>query len=294
LYRTMKFPGFAMRHILTPSANIVYSPEFPGLTFVDSNGVRQERFDQISDIGIFSGRKSVRTNFAIDQRFQAKLGSGEHMRRLDNLLTWTTSSSYDFLWRENGAKHGLGAILTGMRLQPPGWVNGDASASIDAYNGRPLQSFSYNLSSSFNSSGSGKPQSPRIATDPLPPRGYYVESQEPDDFRESWSAALSYSYAGGYNSGTKWNSHETLNGVLRYQLTDNWTFDYQAGYDLTQHLVLLQRFNLTRRIHCWEATFSRSFNPGGETEYFFHLGIREQKEVYYERGTRQQSIGGIQ
>jgi lipopolysaccharide assembly outer membrane protein LptD (OstA) len=296
LYRTMKmpFPGFGMRHILTPTANIVYSPEFPGLTFVDSNGVRQERFDQISDIGIFSGRKAVRTNFAIDQRFQAKLGSGEHVRRLDNLLSWTTSGSYDFLWRENGAKHGLSQILTGMRLQPPGWVNGDASANIDVYSGRPLQSFSYNLSSSFNSSGSGKPQSPRIATDQLPQRGYYVESQEPDDFRETWSAALSYSYSGGYFSSSRWSSHETLNGVLRYQLTDNWTFDYQAGYDLTQHLVLLQRFNITRRIHCWEATFSRSFNPRGETEYFFHLGIREQKEVYYERGTRQQSIGGIQ
>ena len=296
LYRTLKMPlpGFAMRHIFTPTANIVYSPEFPGLTFVDSNGVRQERFETFSDIGIFSGRKAVRTNFAIDQRFQAKVGSGEHVRRLDNLLTWTTSSSYDFLWRENGLKHGLGAILTGMRLQPPGWVNGDASATIDAYSGRPLQSFNWNLSSSFNSRGSGKPQSPRIATDPLPGRGYYVESQEPEEFRETWSAAISYSYAGGYSSGPSWKSHETLNGVLRYQLTDNWTFDYQAGYDLTAHNMLLQRFNITRKIHCWEATFSRSFIPGGETEYFFHLGIREQKEVYYERGTRQQSIGGIQ
>jgi hypothetical protein len=53
---------------------------------------------------------------------------------------------------------------------------------------------------------------------------------------------------------------------------------YLRGYD-DQHLVL--PFNT--QIHS-EATFSRSFNPGGETEYFFHLGIREQKEVYYERG----------
>jgi hypothetical protein len=150
------------------------------------------------------------------------------------------------------------------------------------------------LSSSFNSSGSGKPASPRIATDPLPARGYHVESQEPDEFRETWSAALSYSYAGGYTASPTWKSHESLNAVMRYQLTDNWTLDYQAGYDLTAHQMLLQRFNITRKIHCWEATFSRSFIPGGEIEYFFHLGIREQKEVYYERGTRQQSLGGIQ
>jgi hypothetical protein len=290
----MPFPGFAMRHVLNSSANIVYSPEFPGLTFVDSNGVRQERFDTFSDIGIFSGRKALRTNFSIDQRFQAKLGGGEHVRRLDNLLSWTTSSSYDFLWRENGAKHGLGPIATGFRLQPPGWVNGDASANIDAYSQRPLQSFSYNLSSSFNSNGSGKPQSPRIATDDPRGRGRNVETQEPEDFRESWSAALSYSYSGGYSSSPSWQSHKTLNGVWRYVLTDNWVFDYQAGYDLTGHQMLLQRFNITRKIHCWEATFTRSFIPGGETEYYFHLGIREQKEVYYERGTRGQSIPGIQ
>jgi len=296
LYRTIKmpFPGLAMRHILTPSANVVYSPEFPGLSYVDSNGVRHDRFQTFSDIGIFSGARALRTNFSIDQRFQAKVGSGEHMRRLDNLLSWTTSSSYDFLYKENGLTHGLGPILSGMRLQPPGWVNGDASATIDAYSGRPLQSFSYNLSSSFNSSGSGKPQAPRIATDPLPARGYNVESQEPEEFRETWSAALSYSYAGGYSAGPNWTSHKTLNAVMRYVLTDNWTFDYQAGYDLTAHQMLLQRFNLTRKIHCWEATFSRSFIPGGETEYYFHLGIREQKEVYYERGTRGQTFPGIQ
>jgi hypothetical protein len=277
-----------MRHILTPTANVVYSPEFPGLV---------GRFESFGDIGIFSGARALRTNFAIDQRFQAKVGSGDRLRRLDNLLTWTTSSSYDFLWRENpNLRHGLGPILSGVRLQPPGWVNGDATANIDAYNPRPLQSFSYNLSSAFNSRGSGKPQSPRIATDPLPARGYYVESQEPDDFRETWSVALSYSYSGGYRTpgASKWTTNKTLNGVGRYQLTDNWTFDYQAGYDLTAHRMLLQRFNITRKIHCWEATFSRSFIPGGETEYFFHLGIREQKEVYYERGTRGQSFPGIQ
>ena len=58
--------------------------------------------------------------------------------------------------------------------------------------------------------------------------------------------------------------------------------------------IILQRFSLTRRIHCWDASFSRSFTPGGEVEYHFRLGIRDQKEIYLERGTRVQSFGGIQ
>ena len=84
-----------------------------------------------------------------------------------------------------------------------------------------------------------------------------------------------------------------MNGTLRYQLTENWIFDYQAGYDLTLRAVQLQRYNVTRRIHCWDATFSRTFG-GRETEYYFRLGIRDQKEVFVERGTRVQSFGGIQ
>ena len=71
-------------------------------------------------------------------------------------------------------------------------------------------------------------------------------------------------------------------------------FDYQTGYDVTKRHVLLQHFNLTRRIHCWDAMFSRSFTLGGEAEYYFRLGIRDQKEIFYERGTRVQSFGGIQ
>ena len=34
--------------------------------------------------------------------------------------------------------------------------------------------------------------------------------------------------------------------------------------------------------------------PGGEAEYYFRLGIRDQREIYIERGTRVQSFGGIQ
>ncbi len=293
LYRTLGTPvtGLGLRHILSPSVGLSYSPDFSGLQYTDSKGIRRDRFKSFGDIGIFSGRKSARANFSVDQRLQAKMTRGDRITRLDNLLTWTTSSSYDFLWRENRALHPLGPVISGLRLQPPGYVNADAGAQFDVYSQRPLRSFSYNLSSSFNNRGGGKPQATRTATESG--AGLSVGEQDASGFRESWSASLAYSYAGGY-SGPRWQSRETLNGVFRYQLTENWTFDYQAGYDLTERAVLLQRYNLTRRIHCWDATFSRSFTPGGEVEYYFRLGIRDQKEIYYERGSRVQSFGGIQ
>ncbi len=292
LYRTLGTPlrGLALRHIVSPSAAVSYAPDFAGLRYVDANGVTRERFESFGDIGIFSGRRTMRAAFGLEQRLQAKLSRGDRVTRLDNLLTWITTSSYDFLWRENGARHPLGPVATTVRLQPPGWVNADASGSLDVYSERPLRSLSYNVGSSFGSAGGRRPQAARLATEPGTGA---TPGEEVEDFRESWSASVAYSYAGGYTT-PRWSSRQTVNGTLRYQLTENWTFDYQAGYDLTERLVLLQRFNLTRRIHCWDATFSRSFTTGGEAEYYFRLGVREQREIFYERGTRAQSFGGIQ
>jgi hypothetical protein len=293
LYRTIgtPVPGLAIRHVVSPSASVSYAPDFPGIQIRDSLGNKVDRFQGFGDIGIFSGRKSARANFSLDQRFQAKMSRGDKITRLDNLLSWTTSASYDFLWKEEGLAHPLSGVSSSLRLQPPGYVSADASAAIDTYSPRPLRSFSYNVSSSFNNRGGGKPQASRL---PVEPGAHATAADaEEEEFRESWSLSLAYSYGGGYE-GPHWRSSELVNAVLRYQLTENWVFDYQAGYDITNRDVLLQRYNLTRRIHCWDATFSRSFTPGGEAEYYFRLGIRDQREIYYERGTRQQSFGGIQ
>ena len=293
LYRTLTTPfaGLALRHVLSPSATLSYTPEFPSLQYTDSLGRRQDRFESFGDISIFSGRRSARASFTLDQRFQAKVTRGDKLTRLDNLLSWTTSSSYDFLWREDGLKHPLGPVSSSVRLQPPGYVNADASAALDVYQGRPLRGFGYNVSASFGNRGGGKPQSGRTAVEATPQFSDAEEAQ--DSFRESWSVSMAYSYSGGY-AGPRWSSRESVNGVLRYQLTENWVFDYQAGYDITNRAVLLQRYNLTRRIHCWDATFSRTFGVRGEAEYYFRLGVREQKEIFFERGSRVQSFGGIQ
>jgi len=293
LYRSVKTPfsGLALRHVVSPSATLSYSPEFPNLSFVDAQGLRRDRFASFGDIGIFSGRKSARAGFTLDQRIQAKYTRGDQVTRLDNLLSWTTSSSYDLLWREDGAKHPLGQINTALRLQPPGYINADASGTLDPYSQRPLTSFGYNLSTSISNKGGGKPQSARLATEPNAAPSAAIA--EPQDFRESWSASFAYSYAGGY-SGPSWKSRQSINATVRYQLTENWVFDYQAGYDITNKQVLVQHYNLTRRIHCWDAMFSRSFTLSGEAEYYFRLGIRDQREIFYERGTRVQSFGGIQ
>ncbi|MFM8558065.1 MAG: putative LPS assembly protein LptD, partial [bacterium] len=285
------FEGLALRHVVSPSVQISYSPDFPGLSYTDENGILRPRFKGFADVNLTSGARSTVGSFTLDQRLQAKLTRGERVTRLDNLLSWTTSGSYDFRWRENGRSHGLSALSSALRLQPPGWVNADANAIVDPYQGRPLRSLGWNVYTSFGNRGGGRPQAARSATDSE--RGVSEGEEAETAFRDNWTVSLAYSSSGGY-FGPSWSSREALNAVFRYQITEGWLFDYSAGYDLTDRRVQLQRFNLTRRIHCWDATFTRSFTPGGETEYYLRLGIREQREIYLERGTRVQSFGGIQ
>jgi hypothetical protein len=116
----------------------------------------------------------------------------------------------------------------------------------------------------------------------------------PPGFRDDWSAALAYSYAGGRLTSDRWSSSQTMNAVLQYQFSPGWGLDYSTSLDLSHRQALTQRFGISRDLHCWVATFSRVFTVGGEAEYYFRIGIKEQREVYAERGTRSGSFGGIQ
>jgi lipopolysaccharide assembly outer membrane protein LptD (OstA) len=279
-----------LRHIVTPSVAVSYSPEFPGLQYRDSLGVLRNRFNSFGNIGV-SGFRSAFMSFGVDQRFQLKTRDGDKINRLDNLLSWSTTGSYDFLWSERHAAgtHPLGPINSFVVLQPPGLATGTLSGVFDVYSARPLRTLTYNTG--FNLASSGAKKAPAGLAVEQTTRKDAIASEE--DFRESWRVSIAYSYSGGY-SGPTWSAQKTANGVLAYQLSPNWKLDYSTALDVTRRQVLSQRFSLTRRLHCWDAIFTRSFFPGGQAEYYFRLGVREQREIYYERGTRTQRFGGIQ
>jgi hypothetical protein len=209
--------------------------------------------------------------------------------RLDNLLSWTTAASYNLLWREQGRAHGLSPISSSFRLAPPGYVSADAGTVIDPYSPNPIRSLGYNVYASFHGRRPTRRDASTEAEIPLD------RSTAPDDvdFTEPWTASFAYSYSGGPGLGG-WRSNQTANAVARFPLTPAWMLDYSTAIDITRHQVLTQRFTLTRDLHCWTASFTRTFNPGGEAEYYFRLGIKDQREIYIERGTRVGSIGGIQ
>jgi len=280
-------PVTGLRHVIFPSVSIAYSPEFDQLTYVDSAGIRRSRFLCFGGIGL-SGFKSARMTFSLDQRLQVKLKKGEAVQRLDNFLSWNLNGSYNLLWREQRAPHPLSTVSSTMRLQPPGVVSADLSWITDVYSERPIRSLSYNVS--LYLTGGAPPPGVTSGVGEVPLETRPAESV---DYAEPWSLSLAFSSSGGYGSGAQWINAQTLNGVARYPLTRAWRLDYTASFDVSHHDLLTQRFGLTRDLHCWEATFTRTFNPGSEAEYYFRLGIKDQKEIYIERGTRETTFGGI-
>ena len=83
--------------------------------------------------------------FTLSQRLQAKLQKGDAVQRIDNLLSWDISGSYNFLWRDQNQKHPLSELRSSMRLQPPGMFGADLSWVTDVYSERPIRSLGYNV-----------------------------------------------------------------------------------------------------------------------------------------------------
>ncbi len=281
-FRPRVFGIEGLRHVVSPNVSLSYSPKFPGLTYRDSLGFQRNRFRSFSGIGI-SGFQRSNLNFSLDQRLQAKLKRGANVTRLDNLLSWSVGGSYDFLYKEQRAAHPLSNLYSSVLLQPPTYMNANLSWVTDVYSRRPVRSLGYNLGLNLDSGGL-KRTSPDLPAE---------QRSEPES-GENWSFGFAYSYSGGYTSGTDWTSAKTANVTSRYQLTPAWALEYSASLDLTLRSIQTQRFALSRDLHCWQAVFTRLFVVGGEAEYYFRIGVKDQKEIYLERGTRVGSLGGIQ
>jgi hypothetical protein len=104
---------------------------------------------------------------------------------------------------------------------------------------------------------------------------------------EAPSLSVAYSYAGGYSSGLNWSATTTANGVVSIVPPGL----ANGIFDLVTHRSSSPDW-ADARPSLWVANFASSYRR--RSRYYFRLGIKEQKEVYVERGTRFGSFGGIQ
>ncbi len=270
-----------IRHIIEPTASLSWVPDFE--QYFDEDG---------SDIfysfrGGFTSTPRERKSFGLSlvNKAQIKYESGGQVKKLDNLLRFGLTSSYDFLdevepWTD---------LLANLELRPGRPFSFRWNTRHDVY-GWDLESSS--LTATVNLTGR-----PAVLLPSEPALDQSAEMMSPaDELRRQletvsastlltsrpWDASLTFRYSRGSDPG---NANYWTEGAVAFSLTRKWRVNYGIQYDLDDQEIASQEFTVYRDLHCWEAQFTgRYFEE--EWRYYFRINVKALPEIQYERGDR--------
>ncbi len=112
-------PIRAIRHVITPRMNFTYRPDFSKYQgqFYNLPGIS-------GDVG-----KSGMVNLALENRFQAKVAIGDEVKKVNNLVSLVTSTSYNLLYRDKGLTTPWSLIRNHLRIHPARYLDLDLKFS---------------------------------------------------------------------------------------------------------------------------------------------------------------------
>jgi lipopolysaccharide assembly outer membrane protein LptD (OstA) len=121
-----------------------------------------------------------------------------------------------------------------------------------------MTDFSINLSTSLSGEKSSSSSQPANTdtTQHQPASGYYgLYREEEPDFSIPWRLSLQFSYVENKVPPNRSRS-ASVRGGLEFNLTENWKFSMNGGYDLTNKEIVVPNINISRDLHCWLMNFS--------------------------------------
>jgi len=295
-------PLRALRHVVTPTVTYSYQPRIRNLSFIDTAGVARARFVGIPNVALASSFEQRFLTFNLRNDIHVKVGSADHPKTINNLISLNSSATYDVL-AKRGGRRALSDISSSLVLRPIERSQFNFGFVHDSRNGN-LRSF--NASTGLSLSGTSRAAADsvqQISDEPGEASVQEGSSLQPGGLTPSnlpWQVGLSIGYSGNRNEAAgsagfgTWNSQATMNGNIGFNLSQNWRFDYATQYDMRQRLLTSQNFTVKRDFHCWEAQFTRQI-VGDTKEYYFKINVKLIPEVYYEQGSRGlRGFGGIQ
>ncbi len=271
-------PVAAIRHIAEPSVSLSWTPEFD--QYFDENG--SDLFYTLSGFGSTpSARKAV--SLSLVNKLQAKVGTGEELRRLDNLARLSTTTSYDF----EAEGHKWGDLSSQLEVRP------DQAVALRWNTRHSTEDWTLE-STSMTATVSLTGDEPLVPDVEWEERIDTVGRSPVDELRQQlaqnegmgraglrpWDGALTFRYSRGANPdlATYW-----LDGDVALSLTPNWRINYSLHYDIKEQQVASQEYTIHRDLHCWEAQFTRRYYDG-EWEYYFRIDVKALPEIQAESG----------
>lgn len=104
--------------------------------------------------------------------------------------------------------------------------------------------------------------------------GYYAlgEMEEEPDFSIPWQLSVSWDFFENKVPPGRSRS-SSLRGNLDFNLTDNWKFTVNGGYDIANKEFVMPQINISRDLHCWIMNFT--WVPVGAYRFYqFELRLK--------------------
>ena len=283
-----KGPIRAIRHVLTPSINFSYTPEFGKEnlnywdTYVDGNGndVRYSHFEG-SLYGGPSDQESGRIGLSLANNLEIKVPSKKDtitgLRKIKLIESFTISGNYDLakdslnmsmitmsgrttLWKNFSVQYGsvwdpYATDSLGSRINKFEWEVNRRFLRLDQTTWR--LSFGFKLGDTdFKKE---KPES--VSDDQM---NQIVENSDGFvDWSIPWSIDMNYNFT--YTNNLEYINWikvptktivQTLSFRGQVNITPKWKFTFNSGWDFTQNKLSYTTVNLYRDLHCWEMRFS--------------------------------------
>lgn len=301
----------ALRHIMTPSANFNYRPDF------GTNKFGYYR-DLKGDTARISSRYSIYENpvfgspypgrmagigFSIDNNIEAKVRSDADSTKnsvnIPILQSLTFSGNYNFAaetfklstigfsGRTAFFKEKIGINFYGT-LDP--YKLDAAGNRIDKFtieSGKLARLTNFGLSTDFSlNSKAAKKRNENLneidKTKQNLSRQQQDElnaiSRDPNafvDFNVPWNVSAAYSFNYSKN-GLMSNISNTLNVSGDFNVTPKWKIQYTSGYDFQDNKLSLTQFSIYRDLHCWDLSFR--WSPIG-TYKFYSVDLRVKASI---------------
>lgn len=287
----------AIRHVITPTLNFSYSPDFSGNFF---NYYRDVQLDSLGRMGRYSifeqgikggpgmGKQgmiglSIINN--LEMKKVVKTDTSSDFKYVKIIESFDINGNYNFLADSfNFSNLRFNARTTLFKK-----LSIQLNADLDLYarennrkinklqiakNGNPGHWNSANFITSFALNPEAFKNGRPVYT---PPPGTILTDQEWRniamypynyiDFNVPWNININYSLRYSENYGYKKSVSNIFNFSGDLSLTENWKISVTSGYDVTKKEISYTSVDFVRDLHCWQFTFN--WIPLGERKSFF-------------------------
>lgn len=291
----------AIRHTMSPTIGFSYTPDFSrdvfGVdlkyfeTFTDSLGkeIAVDKFKG-TNAGSTPSREQKNINLGLNNVFQAKLLKDDKDFKRD-LFSWNMSTSYNHVAEEFKWSNLRSSIRTSLSKK----LRFDLSMTHDFYafdtetnkrvpelrfgsnnlpnprlvNARISTSFSLEGKNIMARPGANVTESAASDTSEFEPEDYLPGFRKPTftSGGASWSTRVSLSYSLSKPAPTLERKTFWMNTNTSLKISNNWSLNHSARFDLNRMDIINQSFSINRDLHCWEMAIS--WTPSGYGQGFY-------------------------